>query len=359
MIKNVKLFSLITLGLSLALVSCRSEESSFMQGPVEENLAPDTKVSELLKNTASKDGSIDNIIDNASCTTVQLPVTVIANGNEIIVNTTDDLVNIEMVFDESDTDEDILDIIYPIRIIFSDYSEITVNNSQELENFTSDCPGENEEDDDIECIDILYPITASVFNTTTEALGTVTFNNDRDFYLFLNQLNESVIVKINFPVTLVLYDGTEIKVKNMKELEDNLDNASDSCDEDDDNDYNDDDCDNCNTEQLTQLMTGCTDWRLNRLNRNDIDNNQLYTGYRFNFNADGSLTAVSPQQSFTGTWETNGSGYDIAVIINIPGLPDLSGNWNLKEYHISDSKADFELRMDDDRARFQSNCQGN
>ncbi|MBT8222801.1 MAG: hypothetical protein KJN96_06490, partial [Eudoraea sp.] len=69
---TIKLLSLLLLGITLINTSCRQEESEFIEAPQEESLKANSNVASLLSKTAMKDGSDDNIIDNASCLSVQL-----------------------------------------------------------------------------------------------------------------------------------------------------------------------------------------------------------------------------------------------------------------------------------------------
>lgn len=356
---SLKQLSLFILALTMTLVSCREEESIFIDGPELETLKADSNIARLLQNTAAKDGSDDNIIDNASCISIELPVSVIVNDLEIVVDSPEDFSTIEAVFDEFDDDDDVLEIAFPITIVLSDFTELVVNNLDELEDFADDCNGENEFDDDIECADIKYPVTASVFNSNNEIIDTIALNNDKDLYEFVDDLDENDVVRVNFPVVVSLFDGTEVRASNFDELEDILDNAKDNCDEDDDNDFNDDDCDNCTTNQLSDVLVGCAAWIVDKLERNDEDLEDLYSGYRFQFEDDGTLSAESGSESFSGTWETNGSGNDISVIINIPNLSDFNATWKLHEIEQDGGESDVDLRIgDDNRLRFESNCNG-
>ena len=167
------------------------------------------------------------------------------------------------------------------------------------------------------------------------------------------------MVQISFPVTVILFDGTEVETSNLDELEDILEAARDDCDEDDDNDYNDDDCDACTTDQLSDVLVSCSDWRVDKLERNDQDLEDLYMDYQFNFASDGTLMADSGSESFPGTWETSGSGNNIAVVINIPNLSDFNATWNLHEIDQDANESDVDLRINgEDRLRFESSCSG-
>jgi hypothetical protein len=351
--------SLLFLVFTLLFASCREEESVLIEGPQEETLKANSNVANLLQNTTSNDGSDDNIIDNASCISIELPVTVQIDGLEIVVDDLNDFETIEDIYDEFDDDDDVLEIIFPITIVLSDFTEVVLTGMDDLEVFADDCNGENEYDDDIECADIKYPVTASLFNTNNEVVDTITFSNDQELYEFIDDLDEDDIVSVNFPITVILFDGTDVQASDLQMLETILEDARDDCDEDDDNDYNDDDCDNCTTDQLSDVLVACSDWNVDKLERNDQNLEELYTAYLFNFVNDGTLTAESDTDVFSGTWETDGSGNNISVVINIPNLSDFNATWNLHEIDRNASESDVDLRMGDDRLRFRTTCNNN
>jgi hypothetical protein len=318
--------------LALFLVySCRTEEIQLIETPPEEALEINSVVANLMMRISMNDGSGDNIIDHANCLDIVLPITVIVNGIEVIINTEDDFDIIEDIIDEFDNDTDTIEILFPITIILSDFTQVVINNSDELNNYASQCNGENEEDDDIECIDFQYPITASVFNTNNELIETIIIENDEDLYDLIEELDEDTIITINFPITVTLWDGTEIIINDMIELQTVIENAMDQCDEDDDYDHNDDDCDNCSANDLNTILTECENWIVDKLERNGEDLEDVYVGYLFNFFSNGTLTVDEGSNSFNGTWESSGTGNNITVDINISDLPDFNDPWILHE----------------------------
>ncbi|WP_456376029.1 hypothetical protein, partial [Lutibacter sp.] len=273
--KTVSKFLLVSLSI-IVFISCQTEINSIEQSPEGETLNAETGVATLVQRTVSQDGSKDNIIDKANCITVSLPVTVLANGVEIIVENESDFELIEQVFDAFDDDNDVLEIVFPIVITLSDYTEITINNIGELQNFASECKGENEIDDDIECVDFVYPITLSKYNKNSQLIETFTVNNDMQFYATINHLDNSNIISINFPITMKLYDGTEEIINNMEELGNLMKDAEFMCDEDDDNDYDDDDCMHCTESQISALLQTCS-WNVHKIIINDVDKTAQYT----------------------------------------------------------------------------------
>ena len=70
----------------------------------------------------------------------------------------------------------------------------------------------------IECIDIQYPITALVFNQNNELIETVIINSDEELFEFLEDIDEDTIVTFDFPITVILWDGTTVIINNLTEL---------------------------------------------------------------------------------------------------------------------------------------------
>lgn len=348
----------LALLLSVAFfTSCRTEDDLSIDPPVEQTIVANSAIADLLNRTSQNDGSFDNIIDNASCFNVQLPVTVVVNGTEVIVDSMDDYQTIEDIFDADNNDTDTLDIMFPITVVFSDYTTSVVNTYPELLALIAQCPEENSDDDDIECIDFQYPITASIFNENNDLIDTIVINNDNDMYDFIDDLDDYAAVTISFPIMVILADGTTVTINNISELQVAIEDADDSCDEDDDNDYNDDDCDDCTTGDLEAILANCANWTVDELELNDNDLEDQYNGYVFNFASDGTITVIENSNTITGTWSVTGSGNNIDFIIDIPNLPDFNGTWNLHEFEQESGETEIEFeKANDDELKFKSNC---
>ena len=321
--KTLKPILLLAIGVLLTMTSCRTEDDLAIDPPVEETIEANSTIANLMSRTASNDGSPDNIIDNASCLSVQLPVTVTVNGIELEINDDDGYEDIEDIIDLFDDDVDSVVISYPITVILVDFSTVVVNSDLELGTLTANCVGENEDDDDIECIDFQYPITASVFDENNDLINSITINNDNDMYDFIDDLDDFAAVTINFPIKVIFADGSSQTINSIPELENAIEIADDSCDEDDDNDFDDDDCDNCTTNDLETVFADCTEWTVDKLERNDNDLEDNYVGYVFEFNSDGTILVTQGSNTFNGTWGASGTGNNISVTINVTGtLPD-------------------------------------
>lgn len=300
--KNLKLlqFFAIFSFVLMSFFSCQKEAIDISQSNDKQIFKVNSEVSRLMSRTATNDGSVDNIIDRANCLEVKLPVTVVVNNIEIIIDSQDDFQEIENIFDKFSNDIDKLDIKFPITIISADFTETTINNQAELEELIKSCTGENEPDDDIECIDFQYPISISIFNTSFDIIETKKINNDQELYVFIENLDDNTLASLNFPVTMVLADGSTVAVNNNEELISTINQAKDSCDEDDDYDYGDDDLD-CDVNSIKRNLKKCY-WKVKDSIGDSI--------FKAKFNADFTFVVKNPNnvEEANGTWTVTKDG---------------------------------------------------
>ncbi len=289
-----------------------------------------TPLADLVKRITMKDGSFDNIIDNSSCISVVLPASVIANGISLTISTADDYVLIERIFDESATDTDTLVIVFPITVMTADYDTEEVEGYEELNDLVKDCL-ENGADPDIECLDFIYPVTVSIYDSLSQVSQVISVNNDEELFELFASMEESELASFAFPLTVLLSDGSEVVVTNNQQLEDLIESVEDQCDEDDDNDYNDDDIDD--SELIAVLMDGS--WRLTYY-FDTTDGTAGFAGYVFAFLNDGVATATLDSQVIEGTWETYGDdgtlGLELDFDADLP-LEKLNTEWQVTEFN--------------------------
>ncbi|MGJ8665321.1 MAG: LamG domain-containing protein [Patiriisocius sp.] len=74
--------------------------------------------------------------------------------------------------------------------------------------------------EDIDCIDFVYPISFSVYDSEFIIIDTVTINSAQELLVFLASLilNPNEIVSLNYPVSLEKADGTIVEANNNAEL---------------------------------------------------------------------------------------------------------------------------------------------
>lgn len=237
---NFKYLLVLPLFMMLFFASCQEEAIEVTNPTTEEALVADSNLATLMRLTSTNDGSDDDMMDSASCLEIQLPVTVIVNGVTITINSPEDQELIIEILEESDSDEDTIELVFPITIIHSDYTSVVVESQEDFEVLLEECDGENEEDEDIECIDFQYPFSVSIYNSDDEVIDTIEIGNDEELYNFCVNLDDDVFASLNFPITLILSDGSTTVVNSNAELETAIGDAINTCDENDDNDWDDD-----------------------------------------------------------------------------------------------------------------------
>ncbi|GAA4236116.1 hypothetical protein GCM10022291_19740 [Postechiella marina] len=323
--KKLKLVMLLPFFAFIIFYSCQEEKIEITEPVESESLAPDAMLTTLISSTSKKDGSKDNIIDQASCLSVELPVTVIIKDIDIIINSEEDFKLIESIYDEFEDDEDTLDIIFPITIILSNHEEVVISNSQALDDLVAGCHDENEEDDDIECIDFQYPISFAIYNPDFQVINTITIENDRALYRFIKRVrNEEVFASLNFPVTMKLADGSLVEVNNNNALENVINEAKDNCDEDDDNNYHDDDF---TKESLDTYLKLCP-WVVYEFKRNEEDLGDTYKQYTIKFIDNNVLKMRSKEgELLTGSWSTRVTDNGALIKLEFDNLADFTLEW--------------------------------
>ncbi|MFX0555274.1 hypothetical protein ACOCEA_00655 [Maribacter sp. CXY002] len=320
---------------ALSFTSCQDEFEEINTGEEQQAITASSSTAVLVQNTATKDGSFDNIVDGASCFDINFPYTVEVNGLELTINSREDLKLIEEIFDAIDDDVDFLEILFPVTITSGDFTEITINGFEDLRELAAQCK-EGGEDDDIECIDFVYPMTLYTFDVNLEQTGSVIVESDMDLKLFFKELDDNDLVSFDFPITLELYDGSKVEVTSNEQLAITIRNAKDACDEDDDNDYNDDDFDE---DHLDAYLMECP-WFVKEFDRNDVDQTDQYFDYVLDFMADGKVVAKTRTGAFLpGTWSTTMDDNGALLTMEFEALVDFSLEWRI--YEIEEGRIKF------------------
>ncbi|HLT49328.1 MAG TPA: hypothetical protein VKZ90_02670, partial [Aequorivita sp.] len=97
----------------------------------------------------------------------------------------------------------------------SDTNMVTVNSELgDLLLRTSD----NNNTSSIDCIDLVYPLTFFIYNSDQQQTGTQTVGNDGELLALLLSLDPGTYIALQFPINVVLQDGTVVEVNSNAEL---------------------------------------------------------------------------------------------------------------------------------------------
>ncbi|WMI67957.1 LamG domain-containing protein [Mangrovimonas sp. YM274] len=296
-------------------VSCQDNDAAPNEPDATDVVNFNAELVNILELTTANNGTLDDILDNASCLSVDLPVTVLVNETSITINSLEDLQEIEDLFDEYETDDDTLEFMYPITIMLNDYTVITIENEEELEAWVDECENAFEV---IDCIDFVYPISFSVFDTNSQIIDTVTIESDWELYELLQGLQISndaqVLASLNYPISMVMANGNVVEVSSNDALLEAIENAASSCNDD-----------SCLEVDVDSYLTNCY-WEVESYNGSDD-----FGSLKVYFEENGSLSIEDGDTTvaIAGSWQTSTS--DQGVIVTLSELTafsdDLEGNW--------------------------------
>lgn len=222
---NVYIFFTV---LTILLFSCQSEENDVTQND-QENLVPSSELALQLMRVTQYPTSVDNIIDNSNCFSVNLPVVLKANGQELIIFNEEDYSLIEEIFNESDTDEDIIEMEFPIIATRPDYSEFVISNQEEWDT-ARNCTGQDALHD-LSCMRFNYPLSINTYDVENQIADVVVISSKADFNGFLNTMQPEVHAAIAYPVRLLSPIGIQSTISSNELLLTSINNNAQQCGE--------------------------------------------------------------------------------------------------------------------------------
>jgi hypothetical protein len=305
----------LVLFLGLFLFSCQKEEKEYIDETLDETITASSPLTNLLVRTSQNPGTYDDIIDGNGCTSVVLPVTVVANGQQVTINTPEDLLFIQQIFNQFPNDTDTLAINFPITLKLFDFTQVTVNNQGELDALAAAC-GSN--DVEIGCLDFVYPISFFTYNSDQQQSGSVVVNSDLELFTFLRGLGPNDFISLDFPISVILADGSTVLVNSNQQLQTLITDcvANTNTDPIDVSQFEED------------LTTGI--WYVEYF-FDDYDETDNYADYEFTFALDGTAQAVKATIVTSGTWElVNNFKFDLFFGTNAP-LAELDEDWEILE----------------------------
>lgn len=302
--------------IALFFTSCQDEVVELITPEEQGIIVANSTLSNLMFRASANSVAADNVVDNSSCFSVELPVTVIVGNITITIENEEGFDELEEILDNFD--DEIPAFVFPITIISSDYTETVIQNQDQLEALLDDCI---EDDDVIECIDFVFPISFSVLNTDFVIIDTVIIENNEELYDFIDDLDDDAnLVSLNFPVTLINANGDTQTVNSNDELSMAIQNASDDCD-------NDDVFADCDVNEIEISLKECV-WEIDD-EVNDFDD--LYIDFNDDFTL--QITGDDLQQAISGNWAvTQTDGQTFLVLSELSSLQeDLEGEWLITE----------------------------
>lgn len=230
-------FRLSLLAVGLFFASCQQEREDIAPLDEEKAIKSDDALIDLIRRVTIFDGSADDLLDQTHCFSVVLPVSITIDEElSLSISSSDDLLELRNVLILYEFEPEDITFEYPIQVVQPDHTIAVISNKDELDDLMDGC---EEEDEDIECVDFVYPLTVSVYDPVTESADKLTFGSDSELHAFLISLNEETVLTIDFPVSMYDYAQEEIVITSITEMKSSITAYKDVCDENDEIDFED------------------------------------------------------------------------------------------------------------------------
>ncbi|HPW97825.1 MAG TPA: hypothetical protein PK218_04630 [Flavobacterium sp.] len=306
----------------ISIIGCQKEEETIIQDDTQ-TFTSSSALSGLLLRTSQFPTAFDNVLDSSSCFSVQLPVTVIVNNQQIVVSNQLDYQLVQNAINQFSNDDDIVNFVYPITIVYQNFQTQILQNSNDLDDVLDECD-EDDGFDEIDCININYPIVLNIYDSNNQVANTITITSNSMLFNFLSNTNSSTLLAVVFPISVTNSNGQNVVINNNAELENFIEDSISDCDDDSNG--------GSNNTTLTQIFTSGT-WYISYF-FDDVDETNYFNGYNFTFNSNGSSLAIKNSNTISGTWNIyNDSGAE-KIELSFDGLllDEIEDDWRIIEY---------------------------
>ncbi|MDI5950086.1 hypothetical protein [Flavobacterium yafengii] len=217
--KKLKIVTGIALMAILGFTSCQSEIDDVEGENPNTNSANSTTTSNL-KRTSMYDGSFDDFLDGASCSSILLPVTAKVNGVQVSILSQLDYQQVISIFGQFNNDQDTVVLQFPLKIRLSNYTEATVTNQTEYNAILNACTSaEASGQDAISSVNITFPITILTYNLSLQQTGSIAITSEQQLYTYMSNVSSTELFSVKYPISVAIADGTKMTVSSDAELQ--------------------------------------------------------------------------------------------------------------------------------------------
>lgn len=217
--KKLKIVTGIALMAILGFTSCQSEIDDVEGENPNTNSANSTTTSNL-KRTSMYDGSFDDFLDGASCSSILLPVTAKVNGVQVSILSQLDYQQVISIFGQFNNDQDTVVLQFPLKVKLSNYTDVTVNNQTEYNAILNACTSaEASGQDAISSVNITFPITILTYNLSLQQTGSIAITSEQQLYTYMSNVSSTELFSVKYPISVAIADGTKMAVSSDAELQ--------------------------------------------------------------------------------------------------------------------------------------------
>lgn len=217
--KKLRTITGIALMSILGFTSCQSEVDD-VQGQNPNTNAANSTTANNLKRTSMYDGSFDDFLDGASCSSIVLPATATVNGTKITLISQLDYTQVISILGQFNNDQDSVTLQFPLKVKMSNYTEVTVNNQTEYNAIVNACSSaQSSGQSAISSVNITFPITILTYNVSLEQTGSVVITSEQQLYTYMSNVSSTELFSVKYPMNVTLIDGTKTSVSSDAEFQ--------------------------------------------------------------------------------------------------------------------------------------------
>lgn len=217
--KKLKSITGIALMAILGFTSCQSEIDN-VEGENPNTNSANSTTTNNLKRSSMYDGSFDDFLDGAPCSSILLPVAAKVNGVQVSILSQLDYQQVISIFGQFNDDQDTVVLQFPLKVKLSNYTEVTVTNQTEYNAILDACTSaETSGQDAFSSVNISFPITILTFNLSLEQTGSVVITSEEQLYMYMSNLSSTELFSVSYPISVTIADGTKVTVSSDAELQ--------------------------------------------------------------------------------------------------------------------------------------------
>lgn len=328
---------------SILFVGCQSDSAEIISENPDNNLTASSELAGLLQASAENNGAIDDFIDGISATSVVFPYVVETDFGTQTITSTQSLLQFKQTVQanaSTSTSSNPPSIQFPFKVRFRDHSEREIKNEDDWNDHFN---RENDDDEDefrnrIKCFEINYPVTLLLFNTNQEQTGSVVVNNNRELFAFFTQLPPSIVVSVDYPISVTFRDGNTLQLNSNRELQRVLLECR-NADDDDDDDTIDDDISGNLRETARELRSTllANDWFVTEFINQGTNRTLVFDGVKFQFFLGGGVKVTKGTDFAFGQWDieakiNNKLSIDLDFRDDVQLLENIDEDWVVNEF---------------------------
>jgi hypothetical protein len=216
---NFSVKKIVSIFILLILVLGCIKEIDLTEGENPNTNNSNSETTNHYKRIGMYDGSFDDFMDNIACSSVKLPVSLLANNIPLTITNNADYQSVLNIFNLSPIDVDTVVFNFPITILNQDYSQTSITSQTQFDNLSAVCDQAiNNNLSAITCVDIVYPIKISLYNTNTEQTTIISMVKDQNLFNFMANLSVNEVYSVQYPINAVTIGNVNISVNGDSQL---------------------------------------------------------------------------------------------------------------------------------------------